>query len=213
MKLLEAFDSEEIEQFALDMKLILSIIKNLDLEYANAKKEFIHDFVNFKHLLRDWNQKYRHLKMSHHEDGMELKLKITITGIKMIDALKIAMGCGELSKVNGKNVAMEETTAGRLFTGKELFAELTFLDAEGKDNSLNLELDKKGNISLIYFAQDLSVAGAPEFNLCAYFALMGYDKEINLQKFSYTFSFSTDFQESEGKGEGYLNRVRLFDRI
>ena len=51
-----------------DLLLLMHLVKNIDIEYGNAKMAFIHDFVHFKKFVKDWNLKYPDLTIAYYTE-------------------------------------------------------------------------------------------------------------------------------------------------
>ena len=210
MELLEEFDENSIEAFSKDLFLIMNIIRNIDSEYAGGKQSSVNDYSQLKKLLKEWNKKYPFLRFEHYEDDMQLKVKIRINEESLLKAVEIAAKIDNLVRINGNSVSLGIVDFKK-FIENNRRAELVYSYDETED-SLSLESDKKA-INLVYSSEDIVRKDTPEFKICAYYGLKQYDSKINLQKFSTLFNFDTDLEASEGKGEGYLNRVRIFDRV
>lgn len=210
MSIIDKLEPRSVEEFKADFFLVMSAVKNIDREYAEAKQEFINDFVYLKRLFSDWNKKYRHLALSHKEDGMELKLLISVTGFDVKEVIKAASQIGEISKVNNVEVTIGGDELFEILSGSSR-ADIVFLTSEGDENSLTIE-DSSGKVRLICNSSDLTNDRSPEFEICAYFSLISYAKGTNLQKYSQFFSFNTGFEESEGKGVSYQDTMRFFDK-
>jgi hypothetical protein len=212
MSLSEEFNEEDVSFFSKDLFLLINVLNNIDREYAQANPEFDRDFEHFKNLILKWNKKYKDLNAKHSEDGMQMKLKIAIKGKEFKEVIENAVKIGDLIKINGKEVILGKDISAYIPSNAKTI-DLVYKDETEEENSLTLEKEPNGDIVVLYSSIDMLKKDTPEFWICAYYALKNMDSSISLKKFSSLFSFDTDLEASEGKGEGYLNRVRLFDKI
>ncbi len=209
MGLLREYDKNSIEAFSKDLFLVMNIIRNIDSEYAEGKQSSVSGYSQLKKLLKEWNKKYPILSIEHYEDDMQLKVKIGINGESLLNVVETATKIDNLVRINGNSVSLGIVDFKK-FIDNNKRAELVYSQNE-QENSLSFEVEKKA-IKIIYSSKDIVKKDTPEFEICTFYGLKQYDSKINLQRFSTLFNFDTDLEASAGKGEGYLNRVKIFDR-
>ncbi len=213
MSLLKEFNEEMITVFSKDLFFLMNTVKRLDEAYADGREQFSEDLKHFKKLITMWNKKYPLLFVKDYEDGMQLKLKVIIREENIYNLVLAATKIEGLDSINKKKISLDKYKIESYLPKDAKRIELVYSSEENTDeNTLTFETEKNG-IILVYSQKDMLKIGSPEFEICSYYGLKSNDLSINLQKFSSMFSFDTDFEEQEGKGEGYLNRVRLFDRV
>ncbi len=209
MTLLNEFYEDHINEFSKDLSLLMYIIKQLDHEYANAETEFERDFVYFDKFIKKWNKKYPNLLLKHHENGIQMKITLTIKdNIKniLVNASKI----NDLIKINGKPVPIDKENLINLMG--ENFSSLDLVyNTNGKENSLTFN-KVHGGVLFLYESKDMFDKNSPEFKICCYYALKKHNN-IDIQELGDNFSFDISYEEQEGKGIGYLKRFKLFDKI
>ena len=103
MGLLTNFYNDDIEDFSKDVFLLMFIVKQLDKEYANAERKFRRDFTQFKELVKKWNKKYPNLFLKYYEDGIQMKITLTIKD-SMKNVLETAIKIDDLISINKKPV-------------------------------------------------------------------------------------------------------------
>jgi hypothetical protein len=211
MGILKEFDESLIESFSKDLFLVMGALSNIDSEYSEGKEDFTHEMKHFKRLLEEWNNKYPLLKLKEHEDGIQLKMKIFINEKDMLSLAETASKIDNLTSINGKNASLDSQNISNILAKTGNSIDMIYTEGD-EQNSLTFEKVKK-ELMLVYDIEDMTNKKSPEFQICAYYGLKNFDKSINLQRFSSLFSFDTDVSEREGKGDGYLNRVRIFDKI
>jgi hypothetical protein len=174
--------------------------------------QFSEDMTHFKKLLTIWNKKYPLLPVKSYEDGMQLKLRVIIKENSLMTVVSAACSIDGLDSINGKKIRIGEDDLSDHISKDAKRVELTYI-RDGKENEDSLTFEIQGQaIVLVYSFKDMIDADSPEFQICCNYGLKNMDQSVNLQKMSSFFSFDTDFEEQEGKGEGYLNRMRLFDK-
>jgi hypothetical protein len=210
MALLSEFSEEMINSFSKDLSLLMNTVRHLDEVYADGGQQFGEDKKHFKKLILQWNKKYPLVNIKDYEDGMQLKFKVLLNEKNIHQLVAAAANIDGLDAINGKKIMIGQKPESSI-SKNAARAELTF-KSEDDENTLTFEADGD-KIALIYSQKDMLDKDSPEFKICCYYGLKSFDDKINLQKLASFFSFDTDFEEMEGKGEGYLNRVRLFDKV
>ena len=209
MGLLTEFYNEDVEEFSKDVFLLMYIVKQLDREYANADRKFRRDFKQFQELVKKWNKKYPNLLLEHYEDGIQMKIILTIKD-NMKNVLETATKIDDLIKINKKPALIDKENISKLMK-KEISKLNLVYNKKGKENSLTFRNTEKG-VLFIYEHKDMFDKDSPEFEVCCYYALKKRNN-INIQDLGNNFSFDISYEEREGKGIGYLKRFKLFDKI
>ena len=191
-EILSVYSEEDIKIFVKDLYLTFKIFDYIDHEYFDTESIVTKkDIEKFRHMVNDWNKKYRDILLEFSLGSFECNLKVYILEkaqniLPLVKKMK-----GYVSSKIIKNSSGEELET--IFHGSD----------ERNENSLNLRKEE-GRLRMIYSLEDMMTPKSPEFRLCIFFALKGgYEKEINVKRYEKEFSFDLTSQRDRTKGEGW----------
>jgi hypothetical protein len=180
--ILRQFHREDIRIFVQDLFLVFNILAKMDLDQNNQTDKNI---SKFRSLMKEWELKYRDVILHFKSDSIECSIKIYF-------------------KDTFENAAHLIESMNRFKSMSRYTAQLdASFEGDKMDNTLTLK-SESGLLRMIYLKEDMLRANSPEFKLCTFYAMKdGFDKSINLQKYSEAFSFDADNTDTVGWYKSY----------
>tara|TARA_Y100000031_G_C8141607_1_gene347866 strand:+ start:150 stop:926 length:777 start_codon:yes stop_codon:yes gene_type:complete len=208
--LFTGIDKRSVNGFHKDIVAVLRVSKELDRYYGESKSDLDDYIKKFEKLIKDFNRKYKGLKLKLVKKVDELQVRMLLnekniksafenSASKVIGLQSIGRNSyGTVEVSNGDKFAGElEKTKGKLY--------LTYYNPDTGSSKVFLQYDSKARKVQLVYDEDVENEPGAEFQIAAFYALKeGYDKKIKVHDEAATFGFS-DIPDYEAKRE-HLDR-------
>ncbi|MBU0758220.1 MAG: hypothetical protein KKF44_09190 [Nanoarchaeota archaeon] len=175
---LQNFNVKDMLTFAEDFYLVFKIYEEIEKNYGEMGTFGVQeDLGRFRKMISEWNLKYRDILLEVTTDSIECNLWVYLREKNINEIIPVLRKMKRLHSIK------------KLKTSP-LKIEAMFGSVENENENSLILLEDGGRIKIIYLREDMLLPHSPEFRFAAYYAMKdGFDRRINIRKYSSEFSF------------------------
>ena len=183
--IISGLDTKDLNEFKKDFIELIRANSGINKEYSSLGKDIDKYLAQFKQIVDLFNKKYKNLIVRLKQTPEELKLRFFIKDNSVKDVFtKVASRLDGLSSIGTNNFDAATIEQTDKFS-KEIdkIKNKIFISYYGKEEgSNNLFLEYKNKMIELHYGDEIEDERSPNFKLCAYYAIKGGIKNINIQE-------------------------------